>query len=110
MNEERANYAMIRGVEGKQKQEKLIRENAEFSKETKGETNQLNLNIHESKIANLFFQKRVGAEWTGKNPCSKTKNEIDFIINYKIDNIKNVTVRNKVGIGIDLRQWHVGVN
>ena len=55
------------------------------------------------KIANTFFQKREGRKWTWKSPDGKTKNEIDFIMTDKIDNIKDVTVINKVDIGSDHR-------
>ena len=58
---------------------------------------------HGLKIANTFFQKRQGRKWTWKSPNGTTKNEIDFIITDKIDNIKDVTVTNKIDIGSDHR-------
>ena len=55
------------------------------------------------KITNTFFQKREGRKWTWKSPNGITKNEIDFILTDEIDNIKDVTVINKVDIGSDHR-------
>ena len=55
------------------------------------------------KITNTFFQKRKGRKWTWKSPNGTAKNEIDYIVTDKIENIKDVTVVNKVDVGSDHR-------
>ena len=55
------------------------------------------------KITNTFFQKRKGRKWTWKSPNGIAKNEIDYIVTDKIENIKDVTVINKVDVGSDHR-------
>ena len=46
------------------------------------------------KIMNTFFDHKVSKKWMWKRQNGKTKNEIDFILTYKLNSVKNVAVFN----------------
>ena len=43
---------------------------------------------------NTLFDSKVIKKWTSKNPNSVTKNEINLILNNKLNTVKNVAVIN----------------
>ena len=52
---------------------------------------------------NTQFQKKAGRRWTWRSPDGNTKNEIDYIMTDKPSMVTDVTVLNRVNIGIDHR-------
>ena len=55
------------------------------------------------KIADTFFKKKNKRRWTWRSPNDRSKNEIDYFLSDKLENIKDVTAINQVNVGSDHR-------
>ena len=47
---------------------------------------------YKMKVANTFFRKPPQSKWTWRSPNGKTKNEIDFILCERIEDVRDVQV------------------
>ena len=52
------------------------------------------------KIMYTQFQKKAGRRWTWRSPDGNTKNEVDYIITDKPSLVTDMTVINRVNIGM----------
>ena len=52
---------------------------------------------------NTFFKKHPSSNWTWQSPVGRTRNEIDYILNDRRDNIRDVQVATNLKFDIDHR-------
>ena len=62
------------------------------------------------KTMNSFFNKQPEHKWTWRSPDGKTKNEIDFILTEKRENIVKLTVLNNLAFDSDHRMVRASIN
>lgn len=58
---------------------------------------------HRLKIANSFFRKPQHMKWTWHSPDGKTKNEIDYILCDRLQDIKDIQVESNLKFSTDHR-------
>ena len=65
---------------------------------------------YKMKVANTFFRKPPQSKWTWRSPNGKTKNEIDFILCERIEDVRDVQVLNGLKFSTDHRMVKARIN